>query len=142
MYYKLLSAIIIFFPLAACIQDIWSLSVKRIIWIIGIPLAFCVHAFCNYKGLLVHAQVMLVSFAFYFLIRLVTHKGLGFADVLMGAFMGSVLSLRQMIYAVIFQLMISFFYYGVAFIIARMKSHKIPFIPVMAVSLWVVWFAM
>lgn len=140
MYHTILTAVVILFPLVSSIEDVFSLTVHRVLWITALAVVFACHAFFNLNGLLYQAGIAALSFCFYYLIRFLTKKGLGFADVLMGAFMGSVLSLEKMIYAVIFQIVLSLLIFALFCLFTRKKSCKIPFIPVMAASLWLFWF--
>ncbi|MCQ2578811.1 MAG: prepilin peptidase [Treponema sp.] len=141
MYHTILTAVVILFPLVAAIEDILSFKVHRILWILGMIVVFAVHGFFNLNGLVYHGEIAAVSFAFFYLVRLISKKGLGFADVLMAAFMGSLLNLEKMIYAVIYQILISLVLYALVFIISKKRGIKISFIPVMSVSLWICWFA-
>lgn len=140
MYHTILTVMVITIPFIASLQDLFSLSVYRFLWIAALAVVFAAHGIFNFDSFFYHAGVSAVSFVFYYLIRFITKKGFGFADVLMASFMGSLLSFEKMIYAVIIQIIISLLCFVIARIFTKKRKLKIPFIPVMTASLWCLWF--
>ena len=131
---------VIFFSLLCTIQDLKERKVSVLVLVLGIVIAFIFQL--HIQGLRnswLCALFPLGTGLFYFLVRCLTQKKLGMADLLFGAFKGLVLcpGWPYVFASILIECLFAFF----AFMIYRKKDkgRPLPFIPFMASGLLITY---
>ena len=129
LYNFLLFSVILIFSVLASVQDVKEGRVWNFLILAACLLGVCIHLIFNSAGFHLFFVSGLVFAVFYFVIRIITQKKLGLADVYFGFFQGICLPVKSLPFCVLAEVLFCLF-----FVIPLLKK-KIPFIPFMAASL-------
>ncbi len=142
IYNFLLFFVILIFSVLCSVQDIKEGRVWNFLILAACLLGFFIHLIFNPAGFHLFFISGLVFAVFYFVIRIITQKKLGLADVYFGFFQGICLPVKSLPLCILVEVLFCLFFLTLFLVIAlarsdkiRLAKKKIPFIPFMAASL-------